>query len=109
MQAVSVIQYDVSAAGVTEMNALPEPLSMVLKSFCHIEWYEVAELAQLVQSGTAKFDVGALKSQTEVKLADPSGIAPLINKLTFEELESDAEAREWLQKIYQTVFGGSKN
>ncbi|WP_116811761.1 hypothetical protein [Steroidobacter cummioxidans] len=89
------------------MDALPEPLGMILEGFCHVEWWEVHELAELVQSGNARFDVGALKAQMEAKLADPTGIASPIHKLTLVEFESDEEARAWLQDIYQTVFGGS--
>ena len=47
------------------MTDLPEPLRVVLRDFCHVEWYEIDELAQLVESGGAKFDVAALEKQIE--------------------------------------------
>jgi hypothetical protein len=86
------------------MKMFPEPMSRVLRDFCHVEWYEVAELAEIVRSGAAKFDVAALKSQIEATLANSVGIADPINKLTANEFESDVEARAWLEDVYQAVF-----
>lgn len=87
------------------MNSLEEPISFILKDFCNVDWYEVNELTELVNSGSAKFDVVALRRQMESLLSNPSGIAGSINKLTANEFESDKEARAWLDGIYRQVFG----
>ena len=87
------------------MIAFEEPTGLVLKDFCHVEWYEVNELAALVDSGAAKFDVNALRQQFESLLSQPNGIAIQINKLTANEFDSDEEARVWLEDIYRKVFG----
>ena len=87
------------------MIAFEEPIGRVLKDFCHVEWYEVNELAALVDSGAAKFDVNALRQQFESLLSQPNGIAIQINKLTANEFDSDEEARVWLEDIYRKVFG----
>jgi hypothetical protein len=81
-----------------------EPIGRVLKDFCHVEWYEVDELAALVSVGAAKFDVNALRQQFESLLSRPDGIATPINKLTANEFESDEEARAWLEDVYRKVF-----
>jgi hypothetical protein len=86
------------------MTILEEPIGRVLKDFCHVEWYEVNELAALVDSGAAKFDVNELRRQFELALTRPNGIAIPINKLTANEFESDDEARVWLEDIYRRVF-----
>lgn len=83
---------------------LENPIGRILRSFCHVEWYEVDELAELVKGGVAKFDIGALKNQFEYLIANPQGIANGINEITANEFESDAEARIWLERIYQKVF-----
>ncbi|WP_447585016.1 hypothetical protein [Pseudoxanthomonas mexicana] len=87
------------------MTNLPEPLRVVLRDFCHVEWYEIDELAQLVESGGAKFDVAALEKQIEELLL--SGSPPLceINMLTANEFESGDELRTWLLEIRRRVFG----
>jgi hypothetical protein len=87
------------------MNSLEEPISAILKDFCNVEWYEVNELAELVNSGSARFDVDELRRQMEGLLSSPSGIAGPINELTANEFESDKEARAWLDDIYRQVFG----
>ena len=87
------------------MTTLQEPIARILKDFCHVEWYEVDELAALVSGGTAKFDVNALRQQFETLMLRPNGIAVPINKLTANEFESDGEARAWLEDVYRKVFG----
>jgi NTP pyrophosphatase (non-canonical NTP hydrolase) len=86
------------------LTTLHEPLSRILKDFCHVEWYEVNELSELVNSGSAKFDIHALREQFEDLLANPAGIASQINEISANEFESDEEARNWLAEIYRRVF-----
>jgi hypothetical protein len=98
------LQHHVPAAGSNKLIALEDPIVRILKDFCHVEWYEVDELAALVKSGSAKFDVNTLRQQFESLLSQPNGIAPPINKLTANEFESDEEARFWLEDVYRKVF-----
>jgi hypothetical protein len=45
-----------------------------------------------------------VKEHCDGRLADPAGLASLVNKLTSNELESDAAAQAWLDEIYRAVF-----
>lgn len=38
------------------MQELPEPIQSVLRSYCHVEWYEVSELADDLRTGRHKLD-----------------------------------------------------
>ena len=86
------------------MITIEEPIGRALQDFCHVEWYEVEELAMLARSGEAKFDVAALRQQFELLLSRPAGIYMPLNKLTANEFESDEEARAWLESIYRIIF-----
>ena len=82
-----------------------EPIRRILRSFCHVEWYEVDELAVLIKSGRAKFNVDLLKSQFLHLIENSDGMASEINKITSNEFESDEEARAWVVEIYRALFG----
>lgn len=90
------------------MISIEQPMAEVLESFCHIEWWEVDELAELIRSGAAKFDVGALRTQLEKYISNPQGLAAPVNELTLNEFETDEDAHKWLVGIYQRVFSGDQ-
>ena len=86
------------------MNLLELLSGRVLRDYCHVEWWEVGELARDVASKHAQFDVEALRTELEYFCANPSGIASPINHLTANDFESDAEARAWLVDVCERVF-----
>jgi hypothetical protein len=86
------------------MNDLPEPFQSVLRDYCHVEWFEVDELAQDVRSGNAEFDVVELKKQFESMMDATVDVTQLVNSLSLNEFESMDEVRPWLTDIYRKVF-----
>jgi hypothetical protein len=82
---------------------VPEPLKAVLSDYCHVEWYEVNELADDVKSGVRSFDVSLLKAQFEDAMSG-GDIYQSVNKLTANEFDTDLEAQLWLRSIYEKVF-----
>lgn len=82
---------------------IPEPLKSVLSDYCHVEWYEVDELADDVKSGVRSFDVELLKNQFEDAM-NGGDICQSVNKLTANEFDSNLEAQLWLRSIYEKVF-----
>jgi hypothetical protein len=86
------------------MRELPEPIKSVLQDYCHVEWYEVDELAGDVQTGCQKFDVKKLKDQFEFLVGSGEDYSRQINQLTSNEFESREEVKVWLSGIYQIVF-----
>lgn len=87
------------------MQRIPEPLNVVLKDFCHVEWYEVDELAESITVGGVRFDVDAFKVQIAELLRSESMPIEEINALTGNEFESDDEVKAWLSEIHEKVFG----
>jgi len=87
------------------MRELPEPIKSVLRDYCHVEWYEVDELANDVQTESEKFDIKKLKGQFEELVNSSDDYSFQINHLTSNEFGSREEARAWLSEIYQIVFG----
>lgn len=86
------------------MNDLPEPIKSILRDYCHVEWFEINELADDVRSGNREFDVVALKEQFESMISEENDITQLVNSLTFNEFVSMDEVRSWLREIYSVVF-----
>jgi hypothetical protein len=86
------------------MTELPEPIKSVLRDYCHVEWYEVDELAVDIQTECQKFDVKKLKEQFESLITSSQGYSLQINQLTSNEFESEEEVKIWLREIYKTVF-----
>jgi hypothetical protein len=86
------------------MIEIEEPLKSVLRDYCHVEWYEVAELATDVKTGRQRFDVEALKAQLHKAITDDVCDYLQLNKLTGNEFETDEDARSWLRGIYSEVF-----
>ena len=85
------------------MAELPEPLRSVLRDYCHVEWFDVDELAADVRTGRQAFDVDALRTQLR-SLVDAGADAGEITRLTAHEFTSSGEATAWLGEIYATVF-----
>lgn len=87
------------------MPRIQEPLRTVLRDFRHVEWYEVDELAQWVQGGTASFNLVALDEQLAELLA-ASAELPVgeIDDPTANEFESADEAKVWLSSVPALVF-----
>jgi hypothetical protein len=86
------------------MAELPEPIKSVLRDYCHVEWYEVDELAGDVQSECQKFDVTKLKEQFESLIASSEDYSLQINQLTSNEFESEDDVKIWLRDIYKIIF-----
>jgi len=86
------------------MNELPEPINSVLRDYCHVEWYEVDELADDVKKVNKKFDVAELKKQFELMIATTEDITQQVNTLTFNEFATMEEVHAWLGEIYGVVF-----
>lgn len=86
------------------MSELPEPIKSVLQDYCHIEWYEVDELADDVRTERQKFDVKKLKEQFESLISSSDGYVTQINQLTLNEFESEEDVKKWLKEIYSIVF-----
>jgi hypothetical protein len=86
------------------MAELPEPIKSVLRDYCHVEWYEVDELAGDVQTGSQKFDALKLKEQLESLIASSEDCSLQINQLTSNEFESEDDVRKWLREIYEIIF-----
>ncbi|WP_426336028.1 hypothetical protein ACN9MY_20055 [Pseudoduganella sp. R-31] len=91
------------------MNELPEPIRSVLRDYCHVEWFEVDELADDVKDGSKKFDIVELKKQFESLLSSQDDVTRLVNSLTFNEFESLEEVHAWLNDIYRVVFVSCPN
>lgn len=87
------------------MSKIPDPLKAVLRNFCHVEWFEVDELAQIIADGQAEFDVDAFRRQLDELLVETDTHLSEINLLTANEFESSGEARAWLGAIRDSVFG----
>ncbi|KQV40170.1 hypothetical protein [Massilia sp. Root335] len=86
------------------MDDLPEPIRSVLRDYCHVEWFEIAELADEVLNQRQQFDTALLKSQLESFIKSPNGLRDAVNKLTLNELTSDEEVQLWGKEIYELVF-----
>lgn len=86
------------------MAILLEPLRTILRDFCHVEWYEIEELAELVRSGDAKFDVAALEEQFRNLLLSVDPPLDEINSLTANEFESIDELKVWMLSIIRRIF-----
>jgi len=86
------------------MTKLPEPIKSVLRDYCHVEWYEVNELANDVRDKRQRFDVKKLREQFESLIASSDGCVTEINQLTLNEFQSKDDVREWLKEIYKLVF-----
>ncbi len=86
------------------MRKIPEPLRIVLKDFCHVEWYEVDELAEAIKSGDLKLDVTVFEKQLNELLLDHSIPVDDINELTGNEFESQSEVKQWLSDIKMQTF-----
>lgn len=86
------------------MNELPEPIKSILRDYCHVEWFEIDELADDIRNGSKKFDVGELKSQFESLISTSIDITQLVNSLTSNEFDSMDEVQAWLGDIYREVF-----
>lgn len=86
------------------MEKIKEPLETALRNFCHVEWYEIDELAHLVESGEIAFDASSLKKQM-LDLIQASDF-PLdeLNRITSNEFDSAAEAKKWLSEIATRIF-----
>ncbi|MFB0827798.1 hypothetical protein ACEU07_21200 [Chromobacterium violaceum] len=86
------------------MAEFKEPLRSVLRDYCHVEWYEVIELAEDVKNNRQKFDTAALRFQWQQAIDDDVCDYLVLNKLTGNEFETDEEARLWLKVVYSQVF-----
>lgn len=87
-------------------SVLPPLLALVLRDFCHVEWWEVDELRELVSTGNAHFDTERLEGEL-TRIAEDHLMIPVlqINDLTGNEFQNQEEAREWLAAIHRAVFG----
>lgn len=97
-------QIEIGSAIPGRRGELPDLLRRVLKSFCHVEWYEVDELAELIKSGKAEFDVPLLKQQLD-RVVD-SGDLPLgeVARITGEEFDSLEDGIAWLKEVRDKLF-----
>lgn len=86
------------------MNQLPEPLRSILRDYCHVEWFELDELAEDVRTARQKFDADSFRKQLLELISGKSQIACELNILTANEFESDDQARAWLLLILSKVF-----
>ena len=86
------------------MNELPEPMRSILGDYCHVEWYEIDELADDVKNESGKFDIAELKKQFRSMIATDANIVQQVNSLTSNDFESMAEVKVWLNNIYRAVF-----
>jgi len=86
------------------VSSLPDPLHTTLRDYCHVEWFELDELVEDVRSRRQKFDVDLLKAQFESLLSEDVVDQDLINRLTANEFESQAEVKSWLEAIYRRVW-----
>ena len=85
---------------------VPSLLALILRDFCHVEWYEVKELKAAVDSGVAKFDIKLFRQElAECILCYPAIPIAEINSLTGNEFQTQDEVRQWLAGIRQSVFG----
>ncbi len=86
-------------------NSFPPLLRLILRTFCHVEWYEVHELAAIAKSPDVDFDVAQFKRELMQAMESPRISVEEIHKLTSEEFETEDEARQWLKSVYDKVFG----
>lgn len=89
------------------MQNIPEPLRVVLKDFCHVEWYEVDELAEAIKLGGVKFDVTAFEEQLNQLLLSDSVPIEDVNALTGNEFGSQGEVKQWLSEIKEQAFSSA--
>jgi len=88
------------------MTRLPEPLATVLRDFCHVEWFEVDELAAHIHQGDLPIDFEKFAAQLQEAIAAKNLPVAGINELTANEFASTDEARRWLHDIFAAVFEG---
>lgn len=81
-----------------------DPLKSVLRDYCHVEWFELSELASDIKTGERKFDVSVLRKQFLDVMSDFVGFSSVANELTGNEFESDEEALFWLKNIFLEIF-----
>lgn len=86
------------------MVNIPEPMQSVLRDYCHVEWYEVDELAADVKNQRRTFDVEVLRAQLLAAISAKEIPFVEINNLTSNEFGSAEEGRIWLGDIYRRVF-----
>ena len=86
------------------MQELLEPIQSVLRNYCHVEWYEVSELADDLKAGRHKLDSNLMRSQFVDLINLEAGQAKLVNNITANEFDSDIQAREWLAEIFREIF-----
>lgn len=90
------------------MNDLPEPIKSILRDYCHVEWFEINELADDVRNGNRIFDVVKLKEQFESMMSTTDDVTQLVNSLTLNEFISMDEVHAWLNEIYSVAFPQSR-
>lgn len=86
------------------MDSLPEPIRSVLRDYCHVEWFEVAELANDVRQGGQKFDSVLLREQFVDLISNCSDFVLEVNEVTGNEFESEAEVLDWVWGVFSRVF-----
>ena len=89
------------------MDNLPEPIKSVLRGYCHVEWFEVDELAENIKHGNTRLDATVLQNQFALLISSATDVTPIVNALTFNEFESLSETRAWLRAIYRVLFSTS--
>lgn len=86
------------------MEKIQEPLKTILRDFCHVEWFEIDELARIIKNGDTAFNASLLQKQMH-QLVQASDI-PLdkLNRVTANEFDSVVEAKKWLSEIFARIF-----
>lgn len=90
------------------MRDVPETLRLVLRTFCHMEWYETHELRAMIRDGTLHAEMKTLISEFQSMLDDAilqAYITPAqFAEITSDDCESNAEVVVRLERIRNEVF-----
>ena len=89
---------------IEEIDCPLDPIRKVIRDFLHVEWFEVDELRQKIETRSVGADVGVLRSQFDDLLSADSLPIEQLNALSGNEFETSQEAKAWLSAVYQKIF-----
>ena len=85
------------------MKKILDPMKTILQLYCHVECYEVHEIASDMIQPSWKIDVLMLKKQLEEIFQNPNEYINEINEITANEFESCEELKELLVDILDQI------
>lgn len=86
------------------MTQLSEPLAEITQSYCHVEWFELTELAEEILHRRRPFDIDALRKQMAQIIEADQIPYRAINDITGNKFNTEEETRQWLRGVFELAF-----